>query len=956
MNLRILSWNVRGVNDRLKRKIIKSVIRSQKVDLFCLQETKVQVMSDEMVRSLGTGRYLDWKMLNAKGTAGGVIICWDKRSLEILGVEEGQFSISCRFRNEGDGAIWVFTGVYGPFSREDREGFMGELGAIRGLWEEPWCLGGDFNITLYIDDRNRTGRITSAMRRFAQIIDELGLVDIPLQGGSFTWSGGLNNQTRARLDRFLATPCWLDQFSRVLNRRLPRPTSDHFPILLEGGGVRRGPSPFKFENMWLKAEGFQELIKGWWHGIEVGEKQSRCSSASGVLGFCEEVRSLTEVELNQKKEAKESYEKWVSMEEVHWRQLSRELWLREGDRNTGFFHRMANAHRRINVMSKIMINGVSFTEDQDMREGIANAYQQLLSENPGWKADIGGLLMNQISPSESGCPGPGRIYISFLANSWENCQGGSAGLFKEFHDQNSFIKSLNHTFLVLIPKKGGVEELGDYRPINLLGGLYKLLAKVLANRIKKVIGKVISPDQNAFIKGRQILDGSLIANEVMQKMGFGSKWIGWMWYCISTVKYSVLVNGVPAGFFSSTKGCRIWRDREQAVKVTHLLFADDTIIFCEAKKEALLHLGWVLFWFEAASGLKINLDKSMVIPVGEVDGVLDMAAEIDVGWGNYLLFTWVCLLGLQIEMLPLGMGWRRERGEGYPFGNVNIYPKVWQEGLKNFKEIFCGAELTGGLRVIWLNGRRCVWEKEKGGLGLRKITILNKALLGKWIWRFACAKEEFWKKVLEAKYGKEEFGWRTRKANGAFGVGVWKEILKESTWCWENMGFKVGKGSRIRFWTDHWCGNSVLSQDFPNLFSMAAHRNVTVEECWDQNTGQGGWILGLLRDLNDWEVGLVGNILAVLRDYSVTMEDDAVCWKKGENGLFKIKYAYNVLANSHGLDFPHSNVWIGKVPTKIAFFAWEATWGKVLTLDRLQRRGWHLPNRLGLSKFCKGGP
>ncbi|RVW47274.1 hypothetical protein CK203_070148 [Vitis vinifera] len=142
------------------------------------------------------------------------------------------------------------------------------------------------------------------------------------------------------------------------------------------------------------------------------------------------------------------------------------------------------------------------------------------------------------------------------------------------------------------------------------------------------------------------------------------------------------------------------------------------------------------------------------------------------------------------------------------------------------------------------------------------------------------------------------------------------------------MGFKVGKCSKIRFWTDLWCGNSVLSHDFPNLFSMAAHRNVTVEECWDQNTGQGGWILGLLRDLNDWEVGLVGNILAVLRDYSVTMEDDAVCWKKGEDGLFKIKYAYNVLANSHGLDFPHSNVWVGKVQPKLPFLLGKLLGGK----------------------------
>ena len=130
-------------------------------------------------------------------------------------------------------------------------------------------------------------------------------------------------------------------------------------------------------------------------------------------------------------------------------------------------------------------------------------------------------------------------------------------MFKEFHEQNSFLKSLNNTFLVLLPKKGGVEELRDFKLISLLGGLYKLLAKVLANRIKKVIGTVVSPDQNAFVMGRQILDASLIANEVIdswqkkgekgltckldiekaydnvnwhflmrvsQKMGFGSKW------------------------------------------------------------------------------------------------------------------------------------------------------------------------------------------------------------------------------------------------------------------------------------------------------------------------------------------------------------------------------------------------------------------------------------------------
>ena len=76
-------------------------------------------------------------------------------------------------------------------------------------------------------------------------------------------------------------------------------------------------------------------------------------------------------------------------------------------------------------------------------------------------------------------------------------------MFKELYEQSAFIKSINNMFLVLLPKRGGgVEDLGDFRPINLLRGLYKLLAKGLANRLKKGIGKVVSIDQNAFVMGR----------------------------------------------------------------------------------------------------------------------------------------------------------------------------------------------------------------------------------------------------------------------------------------------------------------------------------------------------------------------------------------------------------------------------------------------------------------------
>ncbi|RVX19196.1 hypothetical protein CK203_008579 [Vitis vinifera] len=82
--------------------------------------------------------------------------------------------------------------------------------------------------------------------------------------------------------------------------------------------------------------------------------------------------------------------------------------------------------------------------------------------------------------------------------------------------------------------------------------------------------------------------------------------------------------------------------------------------------------------------------------------------------------------------------------------------------------------------------------------------------------------------------GKRVFGWRPNKANGAVGVEVWKEIWKESKWCWDNMMFRVGKGNTIRFWTDVWCSDSALSHCFPHLFGMAVQRNSTVEEMWEQ--------------------------------------------------------------------------------------------------------------------------
>ena len=165
-----------------------------------------------------------------------------------------------------------------------------------------------------------------------------------------------------------------------------------------------------------------------------------------------------------------------------------------------------------------------------------------------------------------------------------------------------------------------------------------------------------------------------------------------MWSCLSSAKFSVLVNRVPVGFFPSTKGlcqgdslspylfvlgmevldalirravvggfltgCSIQGGRRPTLNISHLFFADDTVVFCEANKEHLTHLSWILLWFEAATGLRINLVKSEIIPVGVVEEIDELAAE----------------LGCRVGSLP-------SQYLGLPLGAPNKAHSLW-DGVK----------------------------------------------------------------------------------------------------------------------------------------------------------------------------------------------------------------------------------------------------------------------------------
>ncbi|RVW65604.1 putative ribonuclease H protein [Vitis vinifera] len=431
---------------------------------------------------------------------------------------------------------------------------------------------------------------------------------------------------------------------------------------------------------------------------------------------------------------------------------------------------------------------------------------------------------------------------------------------------------------------------------------------------------------------------------------------------------AMLRRAVDGGFIS---GCNIQGRGGMEINVSHLLFADDTIIFCEARQDHITYLSWILVWFEAAFGLRINLAKSEVIPVGEVEDIEMLAVELGCKVGTLPSVYLGLPLGAKHKAMAMWDGvearmrrrlalWKRQylsKGGRITLikstlANLPVYqlslfrmPKLVVKRLEKLQRDFLWGGGSMERKIHLINWEVVCSQKESGGLGIRKIDLLNKALLGKWIWRFAFEEDMFWRKVVGVKYGQLGFGWRTKEARGTFGVGVWREILKESSWCWENIKFKVGKGTKVSFWTDHWCGNEVLSQAFPQLFTLAAHRSASVNEMWDSSLGQGGWNIRLSRNSNDWELDALGELLHMLRDLRISLEEDAVIWKGEGHGRFQIRDAYKLLTGSNVTTFPERSIWVDKVPTKVAFFAWEASWEKLLTLDKLQRRGWQLPNR-----------
>ena len=235
--------------------------------------------------------------------------------------------------------------------------------------------------------------------------------------------------------------------------------------------------------------------------------------------------------------------------------------------------------------------------------------------------------------------------------------------------------------------------------------------------------------------------------------------------------------------------------------------------------------------------------------------------------------------------------------------------------------------------------------KRNVGLGVLDLSILNRALLCKWIWCFANEKNALWRNVICWKFGQDQGGWVSCALRGASRISIWKEIRKEGDTVFPHV-FSLGNGGRLRFWKDVWCGEEALCDSFPSLYALAANKEALVVDLWDSSREEGGWIPHFIRSFNDWELDEILCLLNTIQGKQIIeSQEDLMFCKETKDGNFSVKLLFKALDRSENVVFLHKFIWNSWVPTKVGFFVWEASWSKVLTLDHLKKKGRAFANR-----------
>ncbi|PKA56136.1 integrator complex subunit 11 [Apostasia shenzhenica] len=238
----------------------------------------------------------------------------------------------------------------------------------------------------------------------------------------------------------------------------------------------------------------------------------------------------------------------LEREEILWKQRARVDWLKHGDRNTAYFHSTANSRRKTNFIPFLKDdNGKTFNDNLGMQELIVDYFEKLFSSEVPQdmehvtnrvqkhltqeaidslqaqfnKEEITKALF-QIHPTKA--PGPDGFHALFYQKFWDLIGDDVSNFVMAVLNEGRSLKDVNQTNIVLIPKGLGIHHLQGLRPISLCNVIYKIIAKVLANRLKPVLSNIISDNQSAFVPKRLISDNIIVTYECFHSMTRRKKW------------------------------------------------------------------------------------------------------------------------------------------------------------------------------------------------------------------------------------------------------------------------------------------------------------------------------------------------------------------------------------------------------------------------------------------------
>ncbi|TYG83632.1 hypothetical protein ES288_D01G184300v1, partial [Gossypium darwinii] len=376
--MKIFCWNCRGVRNPATVCELKQLLVANAPDVVFLCETKIHSNGFPRIRS--RCRLKGCLAVNSDGKSGGLALLW-REGVTVDVQNFSNYHIDSLVSTQDGEVIW-FTGFYGQADQTSKHLSWDMLRRVKSTVKEGWIVGGDFNAILN-NTKKDGGRRKSrrSMDEFRDILDELALIDVKPTNGWFTWSNNREgpNLVKERLDRFLISEDMFFKFTFINTRVVRQSKSDHEVILLNTIGNKSEEEScnhslrFRYDACWAKEQEARDIIKRIWDGknSDMLTKMDMVRKELGPWQYRRYKRMKIEINKLEKnigkvmdgpisvgssrvlKKSRDQLGKWYDKEEKYWAQRVRNQWLREGDRNTRYFHMQATGRKKKNSIDKL---------------------------------------------------------------------------------------------------------------------------------------------------------------------------------------------------------------------------------------------------------------------------------------------------------------------------------------------------------------------------------------------------------------------------------------------------------------------------------------------------------------------------------------------------------------------------------------------------------------------------